>query len=142
MGRPYWHENCTYDNMETTKLHEALHASVAGIFGFLRRKIVVRADCSGYSDSYCGGGWKQVAIWLAPVLIDDISWGDEEWLEYINPHRRGYAWNWLKKNRKRIMARAKRLVAKMGDGPGNLIFNGPWDNTAKCWKSSRRTKGA
>jgi len=133
----YWRENCAY-SIESSKLHEALHASVAGIFGYYRRKIVVRRDASGYADIYTGEGWREVAVWLAPVLMNDISWGDEEWLQDINPHQRGYAWAWLKKNRKRITARARRLVVKMDDGPGKLMFGAPWSNTAKCWKSSRR----
>ena len=140
MKGPYWCErNCGY-NEETTKMHEALHASVSGVFGFYRKKIVVRSDWSGYSDIYTGNGWKQVAVWLAPTLIDDISGGDEEWLQNIGPHQRGYAWGWLKKNRKRIMARAKRLVAKMDEGPGRLEFGNYWNNTARCWKSSRRKR--
>jgi hypothetical protein len=91
MSKAYWRSNCTY-TLETTKLHEALHASVSGIFGWYRKKIVIRADSTGYSDSYYDRTWRGVAVWLAPALINDISWGDEEWLLSINPHQRGYAW--------------------------------------------------
>jgi hypothetical protein len=139
MKHKYWQDRGRWD-ASTTPIHEALHAAVGFATGGLCYWIKLYANGEGRAGAYSVLGWKQAAIFLAPALINDISPGDEEFLRYINPHRRGYAWGWLKKNRRKIMRMAKQIRSKMGKKPGRLVWPCPWDRRTVYWVSTRRKR--
>ena len=126
MTHKYWQasENPGY-GLEVTHLHEALHAAAGIMLGGWCKWIKTRTDGTGAAFTPGPIGWRLIAVWLAPLLIDDLSSGDERWLEWQNPHSRGHAFFWLKKNRRRLLRQAKKLAAEM-NGPGILHFKWSW----------------
>ena len=126
MTHEYWMatEN-PKDSLEVTHLHEALHAAAGIMLGGWCMWMKTRTDGTGTAMTTGIHGWREIAVWLAPLLINDLSDGDERWLEWQNSHSRGYAFFWLKKNRRRLLRRAKKLAAEM-NGPGILRFKWRW----------------
>ena len=124
---------------DDTPLHEALHAAVADILGGEPFEITITADGSGEAVyNPMGPCWQDVAITLAPALVGTMSKYDSRYVARQNPRRRGYAWGWLKKNKGRIMRRAKAIEQKIGRPPGKL----KWDPEKMRWKwkPKRRAK--
>ena len=128
--RRYWQANpeC-FKHTHLLKKHEALHVIVAQMFGAEPKYIILRRRTgqANYSPNPLPMGWQEAAVRLAPVLIDDMSPGDADSLLGIPRRRLGYAWGWLRKNRRRILAAATRLEALMGEPPGRL------EKTAVGW---------
>ena len=125
MARFYYlaNPNATGANSpEKTPKHEALHAAVALILGYEPYKITINKDGSGIVDRVWQNkpDWHRAAIHLAPILIDDLATTDAEQLVHVNPHTRGYAWRWLKQNRRKIMREANEMVRNMGNPGGTL----------------------
>src|SRR3990167_10737462 len=113
-----------------TPLHEALHAAVAQLLGGEVEKISIKKGGEGWAIySAPPRPWQDIAVWLAPSLINDLSPGDETWLKRQNARRRGYAWSWIQKNQKRIMRRAGSIAKEMGKTPGTL----KWDPEIEWW---------
>lgn len=121
-----------------TKLHEALHAAVAQLLGGEVVEIQINKDGSGWANTANKYYWQDLAVWLAPALIGDMSGGDEAYVNRQKPRRRGYAWGWLKKNRTIIMRRAKSIESKMKRPPGKLKWNP--ETTQWKWNPRRRAK--
>ena len=139
MDVPYyeWDGRPGRESKELSPLHEALHAAVAQILGGTAYSITL--DDSGGGSALTGDvkwHWMDVATWLAPALINDISSGDAEFLKRQNHYQRGFAWGWLKRNRRRIMRRAHAIVGQMGRPPGRLR----WDPKTTGWTWKHRRK--
>ena len=116
-------------------LHESLHAAVAQLLGGEAYTIKINKE-SGWASTEYQLGWRNIAVWLAPALINDMSVGDEKYIKRQSSRQRGYAWGWLKKNRRRIMTRARRIASKIGGGTGRL----DWNPETTRWKWKRRKK--
>ena len=97
-------------------------------------KISILAKGEGWALTANDYPWQNIAVWLAPALLDNLSPGDERWLKRQNPYRRGYAWGWLQKNRRRILKQAKQIEAKMGRTTGTLT----WDPEMERWQWKKR----
>src|SRR3990167_8616874 len=94
-AREYWRSSTTPfdENTPLTPLHEALHAAVAQLLGGEVEKISIKKGGEGWAIySVPDRPWQDVATWLAPALIGDLSPGDEAWLKGQNPKRRGLKW--------------------------------------------------
>ena len=142
LERPYWQPNPqanSHSTPEKTPRHEALHAAVAYILGYEPYRIRVNKDGSGIVDRRWENeiGWHRAAIHMAPVLIDDLAKTDAEQLVHVNPHTRGYAWRWLKQNRRKIMREANKMVRNMGKPGGTLWL---LDDGTMEWMPRKRTK--
>lgn len=142
MARPYYRANpnaTSGRSPEKTPKHEALHAAVAHILGYEADKIRINKDGSGIVERKWEKdiGWHRAAIHLAPVLIDDLASTDAEHVATVNAHTRGYAWGWLKQNRRRILRRANEIVSKMGRPGGTLQWteDGTWK-----WRPRKKVK--
>ena len=135
----YWRSS-TEDFKERyhlTPLHEALHAAVAQLLGGEVTKISIKKGGEGWAIySAPPRPWQDIAVWLAPSLINDLSPGDETWLKRQNARRRGYAWSWIQKNKKRIMRRAGAIAKEIGGTPGTL----KWDPEIEVWTWKARAK--
>ena len=139
MAIPYWKWDGRpgRESRELTPLHEALHAAVAQILGGMAYSITI--DDSGGGSALTDNmpaRWEDIATWLAPALINDISRGDADYLKHQNRHKRGFAWGWLRKNRRRIMRLANKIVGEMGRPPGKL----KWDPETTRWTWEHRRK--
>jgi len=125
-SRRYWQARDGFrpaDTAHLTPLHESLHCAVAYLLGGWCTSLWVREN--GRGEAGTRGvlhGWQNTAVTLAPVLINDVSSGDEEWLQGRNVYQRGYAYRWLKENRSRVMRLARRIEREVGDTPGALRF--------------------
>ena len=138
-AREYWRASTLAfeKGIHLTPLHEALHVAVAQLLGGEAEKISIKKGGEGWAIySVPDRPWKDVATWLAPALIGDLSPGDEAWLKRQNPKRRGYAWAWIMKNKKQIMRRAGAIAAEMGKTPGVL----KWDPETEWWVWKARAK--
>lgn len=141
-NRPYWRANPEADGDHTpekTPKHEALHAAVAYLLGYEPRLIRINKDGSGIVDRRWNiePAWHRAAMHLAPVLIDDLASTDADYLRGINPRSRGYAWRWLKENRRRILRKANEFVSNMGKPGGTLHFKD--DGTMK-WTPRKKAR--
>ena len=139
MAIPYWKWDGRpgRESRELTPLHEALHAAVTQILGGMAYSITI--DDSGGGLAFTDNmpvRWEDIAVWLAPALINDISRGDADYLKHQNCHKRGFAWGWLRKNRRRIMRLANKIAGEMGRPPGEL----KWDPETTRWKWERRKR--
>jgi len=140
-AREYWRASTTpfSEGTHLTPLHEALHVAVAQLLGGEVEKISIKKGGEGWATySSPPRPWQDIAVWLAPALINDLSPGDETWLKRQNPRRRGYAWSWIQKNKKRIMRRAGSIAKEMGKTPGTLSWNPETD--CWVWKPRKRHK--
>ena len=139
MDVPYyeWDGRPGRESKELTPLHEALHAAVVQILGGITYEITI--DDSGGGETTLDElepRWQDLAVTLAPALIGDISRSDARYLRRQRPHRRGYAWGWLKRNRRLIMRRANLIAGEMGRPPGKL----KWDPETTRWTWKHRRK--
>ena len=116
-------------------LHESLHAAVAQLLGGEAYTIAVNKE-SGWARTTNQWPWQDIAVWLAPALISDMSVVDEKYIKRQSSRQRGYAWGWLKKNRRRIMRLAYKIRAQIGAGVGKL----EWNPETTRWKWKRRKK--
>jgi len=135
----YWEwDGCPgRESKELTPLHEALHAAVVQILGGTTYEITI--DDSGGGEATLDElepRWQDLAVTLAPALISDISRSDAKYLKRQNPYRRGYAWGWLQRNRRRIMRLANSIAGEMGRPPGKL----KWDPEKIRWTWKHRRK--
>ena len=119
-------------NKHLLSLHEALHAAVCEVLGGTWEKIVLRKTTGLINYERGLDKWKMAAIELAPVLIDDMSDGDQTLVKFYPARTRGYAWGWLKRNKDLLMARANEIAAAT-DGQGTLRN----DNGKLVWKPRR-----
>ena len=118
--RPYWQPNPQAKGAltpEKTPKHEALHTAVAIILGYHPIRIRINKDGSGVVDREWENetGWHRAAIHLAPVLIDDLASTDATQIATVNSRVRGYAWRWLKENRRRILRKANEMLKQKED---------------------------
>ena len=121
---------------DDTPLHEALHTAVTEILEGMPIQISITASGEGEALFNSVGGWKEIAATLAPALVGTMSKKDSAYVARQNPRRRGYAWGWLKKNKGRIMRRAKAIERKIGRPPGKL----KWDPEKMRWKWKPRKR--
>jgi hypothetical protein len=131
-----WDGRPNRESKELTPLHEALHAAVVQILGGTIYEITIDDSGGGETTLDELTKWQDLAVTLAPALINDISRSDAEYLKRQNHHRRGYAWGWLTRHRRRIIRRANSIVGEIGRPPGLLR----WDpeKTRWIWKHRRK----
>lgn len=141
-SRPYYlaNPNATGERSpEKTPKHEALHAAVAYILGYEPYRIRINKDGSGAVERRWEReiGWHRAAIHLAPVLIDDLASTDAEQVATVGARTRGYAWRWLKQNRRKVLRKATEIASKMGRPGGTLQWteDGTWK-----WRPRKRRK--
>src|SRR3990167_9666148 len=75
------------DSKELTPLHEALHAAVVQILGGTAYEITI--DDSGGGEATLDElhpKWQDLAVTLAPALINDVSRSDAKYLKRQNSH--------------------------------------------------------
>ena len=121
---------------DDTPLHEALHAAVTEILEGEPIEISLNVSGGGETLFRSDGGWKEIATTLAPALVGTMSKVDYAYVARQNSRRRGYAWGWLKKNKRRIIRRAKAIERKIGKPPGKL----KWDPERMKWKWQPRKR--
>src|SRR3990167_5138571 len=137
--REYWRASTLAfeKGIHLTPLHEALHAAVAQLLGGEVERISIKKGGEGWAIyEVPTRPWQDIAVWLAPTLINDLSPGDETWLKRQNSRRRGYAWAWIQKNKKQIMRRAGAIAKEMGKTPGTM----KWDPELEWWIWKARAK--
>jgi len=85
----YWRSSTVAfeERGDKTPLHEALHAAVAQLLGGEVLKISIKRGGEGWALTRTNRSWQDVATWLAPALINDLSPGDEAWLKRQNSRR-------------------------------------------------------
>ena len=139
-SREYWRSSTVAfsEAAHLTPLHEALHAAVAQLLGGEVERISIKKGGEGWAIySTPDRPWQDIAVWLAPALINDLSPGDEAWLKRQNHRRRGYAWSWIQKNKRQIMRRAGAIAKEMGRTPGTL----KWDpDEGWIWKARAKRR--
>lgn len=131
----YWRAALWNPDHNKIALHESLHAAVAQLLDGEAYTIKINKE-SGWAITTNKWHWQDIAVWLAPALINDMSAGDEKYIKRQKPRQRGYAWGWLKRNRRRIMRRAYKIRVQIGGGTGRL----EWDPDTTRWKWMRRKK--